>query len=125
MKKQNIQNADYLKREKNFLSSITADETFQVITGNDGSNTLLLWQDEYYMEAYLNSCEMPVRLSKVDTVAFLKWMKENHLEMNYAVHPVFGQTSPKLTQKELSEKIIDQTDSDGDYYDTLRANNLL
>ena len=36
MKKQNIQNSDYLKREKNFLSTITTEETFQVITGNDG-----------------------------------------------------------------------------------------
>lgn len=125
MKKQNIQNSDYLKREKNFLSTITTKETFQVITGNDGSNTLILWQDEYYMEAYLNSCEIPVRLSKVDTVAFLKWMKENHQEMNYAVHPVFGQAYPRLTQKELSKKIMGQMESDGDFYDTFRANNLL
>ncbi|MFA4870751.1 MAG: hypothetical protein WC623_21320 [Pedobacter sp.] len=85
MKKQNIQNSDYLKREKNFLSAITSEETFQIIIGNDGSNILLLWQDEYYMEAYLDSCETPVRLSKVDTVVFLKWLKENKKEMNYYI----------------------------------------
>lgn len=125
MKKQNIQNSDYLKREKNFLGAITSEDTFQVIVGNDGSNNLLLWQDEYYMEAYLNSCETPIRLSKVDTVVFLKWMKESHPEMNYAIHSVFGQASPELTPKELSKKIIDQMESDGDFDDTLRANNLL
>lgn len=125
MKKQNIQNSDYLKREKNFLSTITSEETFQIIIGNDGSNILLLWQDEYYIEAYLNSCETPIKLSKVDTVIFLKWMKESPLEINYTIHPVFGQTSPKLTPKELNKKIIDQMESDGDFYDTLRANNLL
>jgi hypothetical protein len=125
MKKQNIQNSDYLKREKNFLSAITSEDTFQVIVGNDGSNNLLLWQDEYYMEAYLNSCETPIRLSKVDTVVFLKWMKESHPEMNYAIHPVFGKASPNLTPTQLSKKIIDQMESDGDFDDTLRANNLL
>lgn len=125
MKKQNIQNSDYLKREKNFLSAITSEDTFQVIVGNDGSNNLLLWQDEYYMEAYLNSCETPIRLSKVDTVVFLKWMKESHPEMNYAIHPVFGQESLELTPTQLSKKIIDQMESDGDFDDTLRANNLL
>jgi len=125
MKKQNIQNSDYLKREKNFLNAITSEDTFQVIVGNDGSNNLLLWQDEYYMEAYLNSCETPIRLSKVDTVVFLKWMKESHPEMNYAIHPVFGQESLELTPTQLSKKIIDQMESDGDFDDTLRANNLL
>ncbi|QIH33140.1 hypothetical protein [Sphingobacterium sp. DR205] len=125
MKKQNIQNSDYLKREKNFLSTITSEETFQVIIGNDGSNIRLLWQDEYYMEAYLNTCETPIRLCKVDTVVFLKWMKESNVETDYTIHPVFGQASPKLTPKELSKKIIDQMESDGDFYDTLRANNLL
>ena len=125
MKKQNIQNSDYLKREKNFLSAITSEDTFQVIVGNDGSNNLLLWQDEYYMEAYLNSCETPIRLSKVDTVVFLKWMKESHPEMNYAIHPIFGKASPNLTPTQLSKKIIDQMESDGDFDDTLRANNLL
>ncbi|MDR6786627.1 hypothetical protein ABIE26_005187 [Pedobacter africanus] len=125
MKKQNIQNSDYLKREKNFLNTITSEDTFQVIVGNDGSNNLLLWQDEYYMEAYLNSCETPIRLNKVDTVVFLKWIKESHPGMNYTIHPVFGQASLKLTPKELSKKIIDQMESDGDFDDTLRANNLL
>ncbi|SHF13242.1 hypothetical protein [Pedobacter caeni] len=125
MKKQNIQNSSYLQRERNFLSTITSEDTFQVIIGNDGSSTLLLWQDEYYMESYLNSCKTPIRLNKVDTVYFLKWMKENHQEMNYAIHPAFGQESPKLSTKELSEKIIEKMESDGDFYDTLRANNLL
>lgn len=124
MKKQNIQNSDYLKREKNFLTAITSEDTFQVIIGNDGSHNLLLWQDEYYMEVYLNSCELRPRLSKVDTMLFLKWMKEND-QMSFSIHPVFGQESPKLTQKELSGKIIDKMESDGDFYDTLRENNLL
>ncbi|AZA80332.1 hypothetical protein EG347_19820 [Chryseobacterium sp. G0186] len=125
MKKQNIQNSDYLQRELNFLSTVTADDTFQVIVGNDDSDTLLLWQDEYYMEAYLNDCETPIRLSKVDTLFFLKWMKENPQGVNYFIHPVFGQEAPKLNRKELAAKIIDKLESDGDFYDTLRENDLL
>ncbi|AZA78660.1 hypothetical protein EG347_14660 [Chryseobacterium sp. G0186] len=125
MKKQSIQNSDYLQREKNFLSTITAEDTFQVIIGNDGSDTLLLWQDEYYTEAYLNDCATPIKLSKVDTVIFLKWMKQNHQQENCFVHPVFGQETPRFQTKELATKIIDKMESDGDFYDTLRENNLL
>ncbi|MDA3613828.1 hypothetical protein [Polluticaenibacter yanchengensis] len=125
MKKQNIQQSDYSQRERNFLSTITSEETFQIIVGKDDSNTLLLWQDEYYMEAYLNLCGIPVTLSKVDTVVFLKWIKENHQEMSFSIHPVFGQESPKLHPKELTGKIIDKMESHGDFYDTLRENNLL
>lgn len=125
MKKQNIQNSDYLKREKNFLSTVTADDTFQVIVGNDGSDTLLLWQDEYFMEAYLNECETPIKLSKVDTIIFLKWMNENNQNMHCYIHPVFGQEVPKLQTKALTEKIINKMESEGDFYDALRENNLL
>ena len=125
MKKQNIQNTDYLQRESNFINTITAEDTFQIIVGNDGSETLLLWQDEYYMQAYLNECEIPVKLSKVDTVLFLKWIKENDQALNYLVHPVFQKDTPKLSPTELATKIIDKMESDGDFYDTLRENNLL
>lgn len=44
--------------------------------------------------------------------------------MNYAIHLVFGQASPNLRPTELSKKIIDQMESDGDFYDTLRENNI-
>lgn len=125
MKKQNIQNSDYLKREKNFLDTVTAEDTFQVIAGNDGSDTLLLWQDEYFMEAYLNECKTPIKLSKVDTIIFLKWINENNQNVHYCIHPVFGQEMPNLQAKELSTKIINKMESDGDFYDTLRENNLL
>lgn len=125
MRKQNIQNSNYPQREKNFLSTITSEDTFQVIVGNDGSNKLLLWQDEYYMEAYLANCEKPITLSKVDTVLFLKWIKENCQEMSFSIHPIFGQESPTLHPKKLTEIIIDNIESDGDFYDILRENNLL
>lgn len=125
MEKQNIQHSTYPKREKNFLNTITSEDSFQLIIGNDGSDTLLLWQDEYYMEAYLNHSEVPITLSKVDTVLFLKWMKENHQGRNFLIHPVFGQESPGLQKKELTEKIITKMESDGDFYDTLRENNLV
>lgn len=124
MEKQNIQQADYPKREKNFLNTITSEDSFQLIIGNDGSNTLLLWQDEYYMEAYLNHCDTPVTLSKVDTVIFLKWIQVNQTA-DYCIHPVFGQESPSLDKKDLAAKIIAKMESDGDFYDTLRENNLL
>ncbi|MFE7088365.1 hypothetical protein ACFU8T_13215 [Sphingobacterium spiritivorum] len=75
MKKQNIQDSNYPKRESNFLTTITSEDTFQVIIDNAGSSTLLLWQDEYYMEAYLSHCEIPITLSKVDSVIFLKMDK--------------------------------------------------
>lgn len=125
MEKQSIQQADYPKREKNFLNAIISEDSFQLIIGNDGSNTLLLWQDEYYMEAYLNHCEIPITLSKTDTVIFLKWIKEYHQEMKFSVHPVWGQQNPELDKKGLTEKIIAKMESDGDFYDTLRENNLL
>lgn len=125
MKKQKIQGSDYTQRERNFVRTITAEDTFQVIVGNDGGDTLLLWQDEYYMDAYLNQCEVPVTLSKVDTVIFLKWLKENRTPYHCAIHPVFGQESPRLHTEELISKLIDTTESDGDFYDSLRENNLL
>lgn len=125
LRKQNVQKANYLQREKNFLNTITAEDTFQVIVGNDGSNTLLLWQDEYYMEEYLTRCEKPIILSKVNTVFFLKWIKDNHQEMNFVIHPVFGQESLTLNQRSLTEKIIEKIESDGDFYVTLKDNNLL
>jgi hypothetical protein len=125
MKKQNIQHSAYPQREKNFLSAITAEDSFQLIVGNDGSDTLLLWQDEYYMEAYLKHCDRPITLSKVGTVVFLKWMKENYQELIYAIHPISGQETPALQTKELAAKIIAKMESDGDFHDTLRENNLL
>lgn len=125
MKKQHIQESNYALRERNFLSTVTSDSTFQVIVGNDDSNTLLLWQDEYYMEAYLNECEVPVTLSKVDTVFFLKWVKENQKELIYTIHPIFGQETVNLEGKGLMIKIIDEMESEGDFYDILRENNLL
>ncbi|OJV55352.1 MAG: hypothetical protein BGO31_20700 [Bacteroidetes bacterium 43-16] len=125
MKKQNIQNSDYPKREKNFLSTVTSEDTFQVIVGHADNNNILLWHDEYYMEAYLSACKTPITLSKVDTVIFLKWMKGNHQEMSYFIHPIFGKESPKLNTKEVTEKIIDKMESDGDWYDSLRENGIL
>lgn len=125
MIKQNIQNSNYFQREKNFLRTITSEDTFQVIIGNDGSDTLLLWQDEFYMESYLTYCEMPIRLSKVNTMVFLKGMKENLQDMNFSIHPIFGQKLTQLNPKELKEKIVDKIESDGDFYDTLRDNDLL
>lgn len=125
MIKQNIQNSNYLQRERNFLRTITSEDTFQVIVGNNGSNTLLLWQDEYYMEAYLTYCEIPITLSKVNTMIFLKCMKGNLQDMNFSIHPIFGQELSKLNSKELKEKIIDKIESDGDFYDTLRENDFL
>lgn len=41
------------------------------------------------------------------------------------VHPVFGQECIALNAVELSKKIVSNMDSDGDYYDTLRQNDLL
>lgn len=64
-------------------------------------------------------------MSKIDTMVFLKWMKESNVETNYIIDPVSGQEAHQLRTKELSKKIIDQMESDGDFYDTLRANNLL
>ncbi|SDD27029.1 hypothetical protein [Niabella drilacis] len=64
-------------------------------------------------------------LSKVDTVILLKWIKEDHQEMDFLIHPVPGQRSPALHSKELTAKIIDKMEGDGDFYDTLRENNLL
>ncbi|PQL93820.1 hypothetical protein [Apibacter adventoris] len=125
MKKQNIQNSNYLQREKNFLNTITSEDTFQVIVGNDNSSSLLLWQDEYYMDAYLNSSQKTIRLSKVSTIELLKWIKENHQEILFSIHPVFGQESFNLTSEELTKKVIENMESDGDFYDTLRKNNLL
>jgi len=73
--KQKIQTSEYQKREKNFLKTITSESTFQLIVGNDKSNTLMLWQDEYYMEEYLKSSDKDIILSKIDTIEFLKFIK--------------------------------------------------
>ena len=124
-KKQYVQDSNYLQRERNFLSTIVSEDTFQVIIGNDSSNTLLLWQDEYYMEEYLTYCKIPIVLTKVNTLMFLKYIKEKSQSMNFSIHPVFGQELCKLCSKELSEKIIKKIESDGDFYDSLRENNLL
>ena len=125
MKKQFIQKSNSQKRAKNFFDSVASDDTLQIIVGQDNNNTLLLWQDEYYMEEYLAACNMPVKLSKVNTITFLKWLKDNSQELIFLVHPVFGQESLTLNSHELSKEIIDNIESDGDYYDTLRRNSLL
>ena len=57
MRKQFIQQSNSQKRAKNFFDSVTSDDTLQIIAGQD-NNTLLLWQDEYYMEAYLAVCNL-------------------------------------------------------------------
>ncbi|GAB3022781.1 hypothetical protein GCM10027051_29490 [Niabella terrae] len=125
MSKSNIQESNYIQRERNFLSTVVSDDTFQVIVGNDGSDVLLLWQDEYYMEAYLKSCSKPILLSKVDTIIFLKWVKAETQIFSFSIHPVFGSNNVLLQPMEVLNKIIDKMESDGDFFDTLRENNLL
>lgn len=126
MKKQNIQNSNYLQREKNFLTMITSEDTLQVIIGNDDSKTLRLWQDEYYMNEYLNTSKENIKLSKIETIEFLKWIKYNNTEdVNFYIHPVFGQESPSINSSELIDKILEKIESNGDFYDRLRENNLL
>lgn len=125
MKKESIQKSNYLQREKNFLRTVASEDTFQVIIGNDGSDTFMLWQDEYYMEMYLKDCQIPIKLSKVNTVIFLKYMKDNLQKINFSIHPVFGEELLKISPKQLMDKIIGKIESDGDFYDTLRENYLL
>ncbi|MCS2284566.1 hypothetical protein NXY39_11140 [Bacteroides fragilis] len=124
MRKQFIQQSDSQKRAKNFFDSVTSDDTLQIIAGQD-NNTLLLWQDEYYMEAYLAVCNKSIKLSKVNTINFLKWLKDNNQELQFFIHPVFGQECLVLNSCELSKEIIGNIESDGDYYDILRKNDLL
>lgn len=125
MRKQFIQKSDSQKRAKNFFDSVTSNDTLQIIVGQDSSNTLLLWQDEYYMEAYLVVYNKPIKLSKVNTITFLKWLKNNSQKLQFLIHPIFGQDCLVLNSHELSKGIIENIKSDGDYYDTLRKNNLL
>mgnify|MGYP000798186793 CR=1 FL=1 len=124
MEKQNIQNSSYLQREKNFFRTITSEDTFQVIVGRY-DNILLLWQDEFYMKEYLTACRKRIILSKIDTISFLKWIKENKQEFHFFLHPVFEQNIPEISKKELIEKTISRIESDGDFYSTLKENNLL
>lgn len=125
MRKQYIQQSDSQNRAKNFFNSVTSNDTLQIIVGQDSSNTQLLWQDEYYMEAYLAVSNKPIKLSKVNTINFLKWLKDNKHELQFLIHPVFGQECLVLNSFELSKEIIGKIESDGDYYDTLRKNDLL
>lgn len=125
MRKQFIQQSDSQNRAKNFFNSITFNATLQIIVGQDSSNILLLWQDEYYMEAYLTVNNKPIKLSKVNTINFLKWLKNNNQELQFLIHPVFGQECLALNSVELSKEIIGKIESDGDYYDILRKNDLL
>lgn len=123
--KKHIQNSNYSQRERNFLKTITSGDTFQVIIGRNNKDSILLWQDEYYMKEYLNNCKDSIKLSKVDTIAFLKWLKNLPEEKYFLIHPVFDQEIPKFNQNELLVKIIDKIESDGDFYDSLRENELL
>lgn len=125
MRKQFIQQSDSQKRTRNFFNTITSSDTLQVIVGQDNSGTFLLWQDEYYMESYLNVCNLTIKLSKVNTINFLKWLKGNKQDLSFLIHPVFGQECLALNTRELSKEIVSNMDSDGDYYDTLRENDLL
>lgn len=125
MRKQFIQQSDSQNRAKDFFNSVTSDDTLQIIVGQDNSNTLLLWQDEYYMEAYLAASNKPIKLSKVNSINFLKWLKDNNQEQQFLIHPVFGQECLARNSFELSKEIIDKIESDGDYYDILRKNDLL
>ena len=117
MRKQFIQQSDSQKRARNFFNTITSSDTLQVIVGQDNSGTFFLWQDEYYMESYLNVCNL--------TINFLKWLKGNKQDLSFLIHPVFGQECLALNTRELSKEIVSNMDSDGDYYDTLRENDLL
>lgn len=119
MRKQFIQQSNSQKRAKNFFDTITSDDTLQIIVGQDNSGTFLLWQDEYYMELYLALCNMSIKLSKVNTINFLKWLKGNKQDLSFLIHPVFGQECIALNAVELSKKIVSNMDSDGDYYDTV------
>lgn len=125
MRKQYIQQSDSRNRAKDFFNSVTSTDTLQIIVGQESSNTLLLWQDEYYMEAYLAVSNEPLKLSKVNTINFLKWLKDSNQEQQFLIHPVFGQECLALNSFELSKEIIGKIESDGDYYDTLRKNDLL
>ena len=125
MRKQFIQQSDSQKRARNFFNTITSSDTLQVIVGQDNSGTFLLWQDEYYMESYLNVCNLTIKLSKVNTINFLKWLKGNKQDLSFLIHPVFGQECLALNTRELSKEIVSNMDSDGDYYDTFRENDLL
>lgn len=125
MRKQFIQQSDSQKRARNFFNTIASGDTLQVIVGHDNSGTFLLWQDEYYMESYLNVCNMSIKLSKVNTINFLKWLKGSKEDSSFLIHPVFGQECLALNARELSKKIVSNMDSDGDYYDILRESDLL
>lgn len=125
MRKQFIQQSDSQKKARNFFNTITSSDTLQVIVGQDNSGTFFLWQDEYYMESYLNVCNLTIKLSKVNTINFLKWLKGNKQDLSFLIHPVFGQECLALNTRELSKEIVSNMDSDGDYYDTLRENDLL
>lgn len=124
MEKEKIQNSSYLQREKNFFRTITSEDTFQVIVGRY-NDTLLLWQDEFYMQEYLTACKKNIILSKINTINFLKWIKENKQELHIFIHPIYDQDTPEISKKELIEKTISRIESDGDFYSTLKENNLL
>ena len=83
MRKQFIQQSNSQKRAKNFFDTIASDDTLQIIVGQDNSGTFLLWQDEYYMELYLALCNMSIKLSKVNTINFLKWLKGNKQDLSF------------------------------------------
>ena len=103
MRKQFIQQSDSQKRARNFFNTITSSDTLQVIVGQDNNGTFLLWQDEYYMESYLNVCILTIKLSKVNTINFLKWLKGNKQDLSFLIHPVFGQECLALNTRVFSK----------------------
>lgn len=124
MKKKFIQNANSQKRAKNFFDVISSDDTLQVIVGQDSSNHMLLWQDEYYLNEYLAVCSITMKLSKPCTIDFLKWLKENTYK-RFLIHPVFEQESLELGSEDVFRRIVANIDSDGDFYDILREHKLV
>lgn len=124
MKKKFIQNANSQKRAKNFFDVISSDDTLQVIVGQDSSNHMLLWQDEYYLNEYLATSSITMKLSKPCTIDFLKWLKENTYK-RFLIHPVFEQESLELGSEDVFRRIVANIDSDGDFYDILREHKLV
>ena len=124
MKKKFIQNANSQKRAKNFFDVVSSDDTFQVIVGQDCSNHMFLWQDEYYLNEYLSTSSITMKLSKPCTIDFLKWLKGN-THKRFLIHPVFEQESLELDSEDVFKRIVASIDSDGDFYDILREHKLI
>lgn len=125
MKKKFIQNANSQKRAKNFFDVVSSDDTLQVIVGQDSSNQiLLLWQDEYYLNEYLSTSSITIKLSKPCTMDFLKWLKGN-THKRFLIHPVFEQESLELDSEDVFKRIVANIDSDGDFYNILKEHKMI